>query len=1233
MKLCILTVSTTVITNISSILSKIDSQINNFIEVALYYATSNFSDDELYTVKKDILSSHAVIVDLMGSPKPIVEAVYDALENYNGHVIPIGGSGRSFIRLGSFKPNDKMMKSDKKPDMKKIQKMISMAEKLGKVIPGKIRDIRNLSHIVKYFKNASQDQLESMLCLLLKFYGGKPSIYIPQEPIELMDVGICDPYDRRFYQDYLSYVNLYGYDLEKPNIGILFYGHTYPNDCSTAIEKIVNKLRPLGNIVPIGFTKTSGHNLKEIKKLLHSYDKKVNIILSFLSFRIGAGPMGGDAQEMVNLFEELNVPILHPFFLSRTTIDDWKNSKDRITSSEFILSIMLPEMDGVIETYPIGAIYSKGLNKNLNIQLNEIDCMDDRVEKLVRRVKNWIDLQRKDNSNKKVAIIGYNYPPGEDHLFHAAYLDTFKSISEILKTLKEEGYQLNNLSSKELMDTFLNKGLVNSPKYYYEKQSYIHYPTQKYIQSTKDFPLMKDIINYWGDAPGTIMCTEKDFLIPGIINENIFIGLQPSKGTKDDESNLYHDKNTTPHHQYLAFYKWLKDDFHADIILHVGTHGTLELLPGKECGMSHTCYSDYLIDDIPHAYLYYCGNPAEAMTAKRRSHAVLVSYQPPIFTTANLYEEYTKLEDLIAQYYEALHISLASCEDLLKEIFKISDSLHFEKDLDWIEKELYKMKSSLIPRGLHVFGKPYSNEELMEFLSSLLKYDRGEIKSLRRIVAEKNNLDYDKIINENNICKLKLLDEEVNYILNHINFNSSLDKNLIQTYGNNIKETFEYGFNICNQINQNHEKKGLLKVLNGEYLQAKIAGDPMKNPSVLPSGYNLYQFDSRFVPSSIAMLRGQKIAQNTLNAYKNLHGEYPKVTSVILWGLEACRTQGETIGQILYYLGVKMKENNNVWEPEFEIIPIEELHRPRIDVVVHICGFFRDMFENIIIILNEIFKEIDALGDENNFNYFHMNTKKLYDKLIKERYEKDTAMELAQSRIFGPSQAEYGTNITSLIKEKNWQEELELGKSFIDSMKHVYSKNHHGVHFKNLYEKNLSMIELISQVRNNHEYEIVDLDHYYEFFGGLSKSVEITRGQKSEVFISDTTTEYIETEKVEKSIERGIRTRLLNPKWIDEMLKHKYHGASSIAKRFENIQGLAATTNKIDQWVYHSLYNQYIADESLKNKLKENNPHAYLEMIKQMLEYNQRGYFHATDQQIYELQKSFLELEGDIEDR
>ncbi|MCT4619331.1 MAG: cobaltochelatase subunit CobN [Marinisporobacter sp.] len=1232
MNLCIITVSTTVLTNISAALDQINSKINQALDLKLYYAASNFSKDELGLIKKDIHSSHAIIVDLMGSPKEITKAVYDSLENYKGQVIPIGGSARDFMKLGSFKANDKMMQSSKKPDMQKIRKMIWMAEKIGKVLPGKIRDMKNLSYITKYFKNASISQLESMLCLLLKYYGGVPSIQIPEEPIEVMDVGICDPYDRKFHKNYPSYIKIYGYDPSKPNIGVLFYGHTYPNDTSFAVHKIVEKLRPLANIIPIGFTKTSGNDPNEIKKLL-TYDKKVNMVISFLPFRIGAGPMGGDAEGMVDLFKELNVPLFHPFFLSRRTKEDWEKSSQGIHSSEFMLSIMLPEMDGAIETYPVGAISSKGIDKNLNTELYQIECIDDRVERFVSRIKNWLSLQGKKNSEKKVAIIGYNYPPGEDHLFHGAFLDTFTSISEILKTLKKEGYSLKELDAQALENTFLEGGLINSPKYYYEKQNYIPYKSEKYIDGLKDFSPIHDMIKQWGDAPGAIMANGEDFFIPGLINENIFIGLQPSKGLIEDEKANYHDKNLTPHHQYLAFYEWLKNDFHADVILHVGTHGTLEFLPGKECGMSHNCYSDYLIGDIPHGYIYYCGNPSEAMIAKRRSHAVLISYQPPTFVPSNLYEDYTKLENLIGEYEESLHLSPARSGDLLDEIFKMAEALHLEKDLDSIEKELYKMKSSLMPKGLHVFGKAYAKDELKELFSAILQYDRGAIKSLKRIVAEKNHLDYDEIIDQNKIHSLKLLDEEAKKLIDLVDLNAPLDDSLIKAYGKELQKTFDYGLSICEKIKQNHENKGLIKFLNGEYLPAKVGGDPIRNPEVLPTGYNLYQFDSRFIPSPVAMMRGQKIAENTLNTYYDLHGNYPKVTSVILWGLETCRTGGETLGQILYYLGVRMKDRINIWEPEFEIIPIEELNRPRIDVVINICGFFRDMFENIIILLNEIFEKLNNLGDEKGLNYFHIHTKKLYHQLLAENYQKEDALELASSRIFGPSQAQYGTNITSLIEEKSWREESEIGKSFIESMHHVYSKNHRGIHFENLYEKNLSMIELISQVRSNHEYEIVDLDHYYEFFGGLSKSVEIIRGKKSEMFISDTTTEHIETENAEKSIERGIRTRLLNPKWIEEMLKHKYHGATLIADRFENIQGLAATTNQINQWVYDSLHDQYVMDEDLKNQLKENNPYAYLEMVKQMLEYHQRGYWQASDDQIHELHKAFLELEGDIEDR
>ncbi|MGO1819873.1 MAG: cobaltochelatase subunit CobN, partial [Senegalia sp. (in: firmicutes)] len=256
---------------------------------------------------------------------------------------------------------------------------------------------------------------------------------------------------------------------------------------------------------------------------------------------------------------------------------------------------------------------------------------------------------------------------------------------------------------------------------------------------------------------------------------------------------------------------------------------------------------------------------------------------------------------------------------------------------------------------------------------------------------------------------------------------------------------------------------------------------------------NLYQFDPRLVPTGSAYRRGQTIANNTLESFMNEEGNYPKSTAVILWGIETSRTQGETFSQILSYLGIGVKSTGANWAPRYEIIPIKELGRPRIDVTINICGFVRDMFPNLIENLSDVLMEIYDLDESDEENYFKANSKKLYKYLLEEGYSQEEAKELSVSRIFGPEAGNYGTGLTDIIESKNWEEEEELGTVFLENLKYVYNRKSHGEDVKELYEKNLKEVEIVSQIRSSNEYEITDLDHYYEFFGGLSKSVEILR--------------------------------------------------------------------------------------------------------------------------------------------
>ena len=772
------------------------------------------------------------------------------------------------------------------------------------------------------------------------------------------------------------------------------------------------------------------------------------------------------------------------------------------------------------------------------------------------------------------------------------------------------------------MSDFINDGLVNTGKYS-DDDKMLRYPLADYKKFLNGFADRDSVVTAWGEPGGDIMTDDNgDFLIPAAVYGNVLVGIQPSRGLHEDNDKLYHDKSLPPHHQYIAFYRYLHDKFGADAVIHVGTHGTLEFLKGKECGMSGTCYPDMLLGDTPHFYLYYCGNPAEATIAKRRSHAALVGYQPPVFIQSGLYGEYAELAKMLDDYHHQLAFSKSASDEVKQNIAVLAEKLSLPTDTEELESELYRLNSSLIPKGLHIFGQAYSDEEAQCYVRELLKKPHDDTPSLCDSAAEELGIDLVGAEEKGGepLRKINALAEE--YFEKYFAGESVPEK---------LSRTIEYGRKKYAEVKQNAENEQLLNALSGGYIPAKAAGDIYRSPEVLPSGYNLYQFDQRFVPTLTAYQRGARAAENTIKTYFDKYGHYPNSTAVILWGLETSRTQGETIGQIMAYLGARLAKGNSAWNPKYELIPIEELGRPRIDVTINICGFFRDLFPNIIDNLDDLLHLVNEADETDGQNYMKANSKKLYAYLTDRGYDHEEAERLSVTRIFGPREGEYGTGITSIIETKAWEKEEQIGSRFLSSLHYAYNRKERGGDMGDLYEQNLKSVEIVSQVRDNNEYEITDLDHYYEIFGGLAKSVEMVRGQKAVMLITDTTGAVPVTETAEKAVAKGIRTRVLNPKWIDGMLAHKYHGAQKIADRFENVMGLAATTGAVEQWIYNDLCAKYAQDEEMRRRMAENNPYAYMDILEQMEEYSRRGYWNADKEQLEAIRQAYLETENRIE--
>lgn len=1224
MKFVFITVSAPAIRCLMKAADEIALAENGILDLRLYYAVTEYSKAKTQRLIDDIADSDMVFVDLMGSPPDVIKAVYCGLEKCKGNVIPYGNSAREYLRLGKFTADSMKSEVGKKPDMAAMKKMQNMAEAIGKVMPGKIRDMKNYSQICKYFYVADYSNILNMLYLILRDYGGAKLLPKPRDAREVPSVAVCKPQDMKTYDSFEEFSADFRYDPDKPVAALLFYSHIYPMDYSDVVFALSKRLSQTVNVLPVALSGTDGLEKGRLRTILERFmPQKPQIILNTMSFRLSAGPMGGNISVGTDMLEELHIPYLHPYFMSRRTEKEWKESVQGSTPSEVLISVMLPEQDGAVLTMPIAAKTEPVYNETYDVTTDEFKIIDERLEALVSRTEKYISLRRKPRKDKKIAVICYNYPPGEANVFGGAFIDTFQSVSNILSLLKKNGYETDDISADELMKTFVSDGLVNSGKYV-ESDKMLTYSLSEYKKHLNELSDKKAIIDAWGDPGKSIMTDENgDFLIPGAVYGNVLVGIQPSRGVHEQQDKLYHDKSIPPHHQYIAFYKYLRDKFNADAIIHVGTHGTLEFLKGKECGMSGDCYPDILMGDIPHFYLYYCGNPAEATIAKRRSHAALIGYQPPVFVQSGLYGEFARLSAMLDDYHHQLAFSENAAKEVMENIVQCAKELHLPTDSDELESELYRMNSSLIPKGLHIYGTDYSEEEALTYVRQLLNSPHDDIASLRDLAAEELGVN---LSDAEEKCDTQKLSEINNLAGRYFDEYFSSDR-----IPDRLAKTIAYGKEKYHTVLRNKENPALLNALDGGYVPAKAAGDIYRNPDVLPGGYNLYQFDQRFVPTMTAYQRGARIAENTIREYFNQNGCYPNSTAVILWGLETSRTQGETVGQVIAYIGARPARNNSAWNPKYELIPVGELGRPRIDVTVNVCGFFRDLYPNLIDTLDDLFHMVNDADESPMENFMKADSEKIYRYLLDKGYDEEEAKLLSTTRIFGPKEGEYGTGITSIIETKAWEKEEQIGSKFLSSLHYAYNRKMHGGEIENLYEQNLKSVEIVSQVRDNNEYEITDLDHYYEFFGGLAKSVEMVKGKKAVMLITDTTGNAPVTESAEKAVAKGIRTRVLNPKWIDGMLAHKYHGAQKISERFENVMGLAATTGAVEQWVYNDLCAAYAEDEKMRRRMAENNPYAYMSILEQMTEYSRRGYWNATAEQLEAIRSAYLETENKIE--
>lgn len=1232
-----------------------DSSAGRKFQVAAHYVGGdNFDENSWEDVFSDIPDSDLLILDLMGVPVDFAKALDERLEQFEGDIVVVNTSVekvRKRTRLGRFSTAGMSSSKDKNPDadtMDKMRKMIGAMEKIGKTLPiGILRDMRNYLWIVKYWRYSSDFNIRQLVCMIGREYfgiGGLPRPLAPEIPENAV---IMSPLGRKQYQTYEEWAEAWSFHDEHPRVLLLYSSSPYPVDTHPPTEELIERFYHAGiDVVPVACSRLTGKDLEFVREI--AFDPGIgaarfDVCVNFIAFRIGQGPMGGNAGAAVDFLQQLDIPVFHPFFITKRTAEQWRGDRRGVRSGEFMLHYFLPELDGAVEIYPVGMLEEDG-------RTGALALVDERAEKLIGRVLAWTNLRRISNREKKIALILYNYPPGESNLGGGAFLDSFASAEKVINRLVREGYTAERTTKEELLSAFLEGRRVNLSVWGTQDRSAgaIEMDGKRYRLLTRNLPDPEGVEKKWGPFPGRIMQREgKAVTFPVLQNGNICIAFQPPRSERNADPSEYHDPHLPPHHQYIGFYRWLEHEFGAHAVLHFGTHGTLEFLPGKELAMSACCYPDYLIGCLPHFYVYYSGSPAESMIAKRRSHAVMISHMEPGYKRVELNEAAAECDALLSEYDETARTDPDRTAEVERELREKTESLGWPwEGADALMSRLYEYKESFVPHGLHVLGEPLEDEERKNCIYELLRYGRDRLPSLPKTVARVLGLPYQTMETEpekhqrewdslKRTC-MRWIDETISgsddpaEALQEV-CSGRETLHAREAERESLSRIAEEGRRYYRLLTENREIDSIVRGFEGRFLPAGPAGDILRNSDILPTGRNMYQFDPRRVPTPSADIRGRTIARNTLSRYWKERGGYPKKVALVFWGLETAKTHGESVAQVLEYIGVRVHPVNNYWEYELEVIPQNELGHPRIDVSLQMSGFFRDLFPHCMEMLNNAFTLVADLDEDEGDNYFKQVSEDLYRELLSRGMEAEEAMELSRARLFGPDRSAYGTGLTGVVNASAWKEEKDLVEGFMNSLRFVYSRRHQGLEMKELLESNLRQVELVSQIRASRDYEMTDLDHFYEFFGGLSKSVEQSAGAKPVMLVSDSCGGKERTETVRRAIERGVWTRLLNPSWIDGLIKSGHAGVQDISKRFENLLGLSATTGAVDNAVYNAACDTLILDEAVREKMREKNPYALGDIIQRLFETEARGYWQADEERLEKLREIYLELENSIE--
>ncbi|MFP6749387.1 MAG: cobaltochelatase subunit CobN [Alphaproteobacteria bacterium] len=1028
-----------------------------------------------------------------------------------------------------------------------------------------------------------------------------------------------------------------------PVVALTFYRAHYQAGNLDPVDGVIGALRRRGlNPLPVFVASLKEPVSAETVNAIFA-EAPPGLILNATGFAVSKP--GGERHD--SPLERPGVPVIQMIFAGGTE-EDWRENLNGLSARDIAMNVALPEVDGRIISRAVSFKAEARYDQATQSPVIAYKGVPDRIEFVCALAANWLRLARTAASDRRLALIFANYPNKDGRLGNGVGLDSPASALNLLRALEGAGYAVGDLPAKG--DDLIHRlaaGPTNDLTDRARRPGGIKFSLADYQTFFDALPaaVRKGVSERWGRPDEDPFVVEGHFVLSAFHQGNVVVGLQPARGYNIDPKSTYHDPDLVPPHGYLAFYAWLRRDFDAMAIIHMGKHGNLEWLPGKSLALSEDCFSEAVLGPLPHLYPFIVNDPGEGTQAKRRAQAVIVDHLTPPLTRAESYGPLAELELLVDEYYEAAGLDPRRLDLLSRQILDLTRGIGLDRDagigevddddaaLAKLDSYLCDLKEMQIRDGLHVLGETLEGRLRRDLLVALVRLPRhaeagssgdpGD-NSLIRALASDFGFAFDPLDCAMGETWDGAKPAALQDILPEVTWRSHGDTverleemaaGLVDgvlppepgwTATAAVLDTIERqvapAVDACGKL----EIAALIAGLDGKFVQPGPSGAPTRGRlDVLPTGRNFYSIDSRTVPTPSAWQLGWKSAGLLLDEYRQSHGEWPRHLAITAWGTANMRTGGDDIAQALALMGVQPK-----WEPAsrrvigFDILPLHMLDRPRVDVTLRISGFFRDAFPTQIDLFDSAARAVAALDESESDNPLAARVRIDGARLKQLGQDPD----LAGARVFGSKPGAYGAGLQALIDERGWRDDADLAKAYLAWGGYAYGGKAAGRPAHGQFRSLLSGIQGVVQNQDNREHDLLDSDDYYQFEGGLTAAVRHYSGAQPAVYHNDHSRPFApKIRTLEDEIGRVVRSRVVNPKWIAGVMRHGYKGAFEMAATVDYLFAFAATARVVSDHHFDAVYEAYLNDDEVLEFLRRNNPAALREMAQRMAEALERG--------------------------